>query len=117
MSKSRKYTLLSLFALSAVTMGISSYLYVHGETISNQVYAEYNDFVKANSLVIGNEAHLNEKNEKKAAQLLYEAFNNKDLNKSAIFQNSGIIGFGLSIILFLAGLLTVTYNSLKKATR
>jgi hypothetical protein len=48
MSKLRKYTSLTLFVLFALTIGLSIYLNVKSENISNPKWLKYSQFVKTN---------------------------------------------------------------------
>ncbi len=53
MSKLRKYTSLTLFVLFALTIGLSIYLNVKSENISNPKWLKYSQFVKTNGQTIG----------------------------------------------------------------
>ena len=115
MSKLRKYTLLFSLFLFAVAISISVYLNIKSAALSEKAFAEYSKFMNENSKTIGGEAHFaNDEDEKKSIQLLYKVINSKEWRLSARYTDWSVIGFIVSITSLLVGILSLTYNLLKR---
>ncbi len=110
MSKLRKYIFLFSSVLFVVTVSIAVYLVVKVETISNQMLAEYHQFVKDNSNVIGNEAHLSVEDSKRAVQLHREACDREEWGLIKRFDHWSQVSLKISIISFFVALLTIIYG-------